>query len=216
MKDLVIFGAGSVGRLSEQIASDINQVKKVFNIIGYLDDNEKKHHTDIHDLPVLGGMKWLEEYPNTYIALGFSNPSQKFELIQRFNRANHQRFIQLVHPESWISKRVQIGSGTIIYPGVHIDVDVKIGDFVLINKLSTLGHDTSIGNFSTISPGVNLGGNNIIGDGVDFGINSCSLQSMAIGSWSVIGAGAVIIRDVPDHAVMVGNPGRVLRIREPK
>lgn len=211
MKDVVIFGAGSVGRLSKQIIDDINKNKKMFNVIGYLDDNEKIHDTSLNGVLILGGLEWMINNPHIYIVLGFSNPNQKLSLIKRLKDINCTHFAQLIHPTAWISERVYIGEGSIIYPGVHIDVDVRIGDFTLFNKLCTIGHDSIIGDFSTFSPGVKLGGNNIIGDNVEFGINSCSIQNLKIGASSVIGAGSVIIRDIPDNVIVVGNPGRVLK-----
>lgn len=212
MTDLVIYGAGSVGRLSEQIIHDINEDKKQFNLLGYLDDDVEKHNTFINNNIILGGMEWLEKYPDTFVGLGFSNPLQKFNLIKRLKKNGYQKYVQLIHPQTWISKRVKISTGSVICPGVHIDVDVEIGDFNLLNNLCTVGHDTRLGSFTTISPGVNIGGFNNIKNGVEFGINSCSVQYINIGSWATIGAGAVIIRDVPDNAVVVGNPGRILRI----
>ena len=214
MKDVVIYGAGSVGRLSEQIIHDINKEKKQFNLLGYLDDDIEKHDTFINDNKILGGIQWLENRSNTFVALGFSNTLQKFNLIMKLKKYGCQKFLQLVHPKSWISNRVNLGAGSVIYPGVHIDVDVKIGDFALLNKLCSIGHDTKIGNYSTVSPGVNIGGFNNIGEGVDFGINACSVQKISIGKWSTIGAGAVIIRDVPDKAVVVGNPGKIIRYND--
>ena len=51
-----------------------------------------------------------------------------------------------------------------------------------------------------------------VGDYVDFGASSLALGKIRIGNYAVIGAGSVIIKDVPDHAVAAGNPGRVIRI----
>ncbi len=211
MTDIVIYGAGSVGRLAEQIIDDINREKKTFNLLGYLDDDIRKQGSSLNQLPILGDINWLSENPRARVVIGFSAPRQKKELVQRLRRAKHQYFSTLIHPKTWIGKRVQIGEGSIIYPGVHLDVDIRLGQFTLMNKLATIGHDTEMGDFVTVSPGVNIGGINQVGEGVEFGINSCSIQHLQIGAWSTIGAGAVIIRDVEDHAVMVGNPGKMLR-----
>ena len=211
MKDVVIFGAGSVGRLSEQILSDINAVQEKFNLLGYLDDDESKFNNSVNKVSVLGGIDWLKSHPNVYVILGFSNPKQKCELIKRLKEIDFAQFVTLIHPTSWISNRVTIGTGSILYPGVLIDVDVTIGNFSLLNKVCTVGHDTHIDNYTTISPGVNIGGFNKIYEGAEFGINSCSVQKIIIGKWAVIGAGAVIIKDVPDNAVVVGNPGRIIK-----
>ena len=211
MTNIVIYGAGSVGRLAEQIVSDINQVRDQFNLLGFLDDDKSKHKTIQYGTPILGDLQWLKDHPDTSIVIGFSNPKQRQQLHQKLKDSGHDRFATLIHPNTWISNRVEIGAGSIIYPGVHLDVDIRVGRFCLINKLATVGHDTSLGAFTTVSPGVNIGGHNQIGEGVEFGINSCSIQHLTIGKWALIGAGTVIIRDVPDGAVMVGNPGKELK-----
>jgi sugar O-acyltransferase (sialic acid O-acetyltransferase NeuD family) len=211
MKDIIIYGAGSVGRLAEQIIVDINQVSDQFNLLGFLDDDKSKHRTLQHGTPILGDIQWLIQRPNTSVVIGFSNPKQKKQLHTRLKEFGHKHFATLIHPDTWIANRVDVGVGSVIYPGVHLDVDIRLGDFCLLNKLSTVGHDTSLGDYTTVSPGVNIGGYNNIGKGVEFGINSCSIQHLRIGNWSVIGAGAVIIRDVPAGSVMVGNPGRELK-----
>lgn len=211
MTDIVIYGAGSVGRLAEQIVIDINQVSDQFNLLGFLDDDKSKHNTIQHGTPILGDLQWLKHHPEASVVIGFSNPKQKQRLYQRLTDAGHKLYATLIHPSTWISNRVKIGNGSVIYPGVHLDVDIELGRFCLINKLATIGHDTSLGAFTTISPGVNVGGYNQIGEGVEFGINSCTLQHLNVGKWAMIGAGAVIIRDVPEGAVMVGNPGKELK-----
>ncbi len=211
MKDIVIYGAGSVGRLAEQIIADINREQKQYNLLGYLDDDDQKQGSSLNQLPILGGINWLKGNPHTQVVIGFSSPSQKKVLAERLQQNGHHHFATLVHPGTWISKRVEIGEGSMIYPGVHLDVDIRLGKFTLINKLATIGHDTTMGDYVTVSPGVNIGGINQIGEGVEFGINSCSIQHLQIGSWATIGAGAVIIRDVPKGAVMVGNPGKELK-----
>ncbi len=213
MKDVVIYGAGCVGRLTEQIISDINDEARQYRVLGYIDDDTSKHKKDVFGLEVLGGLSWLKGRAEICLALGFSDPHQKYNAVGRIKDSGHSKIATLVHPSAWVSKRVDVGQGSIIYPGVHIDVDVNIGCFVLINKLCTVGHDTVISDFVTVSPGVNLGGTNTIGEGVEFGINSCSIQGIRFGSWSVIGAGATIINDVSAKTVVAGNPGKVLRKR---
>jgi acetyltransferase EpsM len=61
---------------------------------------------------------------------------------------------------------------------------------------------------------VALAGNVVVGEGAHIGIGAAVIQNVKIGKWATIGGGAVIIRDVPDYAVVVGNPGRVIKYRE--
>ncbi len=212
MKNVVIYGAGSVGKMSQQIIEDINSESIEYSILGYLDDDDKKWHTSINGYNILGGIDWLSCNPDIYVTLGFSKPKQKKALISKLTAIGHKNFVTLIHPLAWISSRVQIGKGSIIYPGVHIDVDVSIGDFCLFNKLATIGHDTEIMDFVTLSPSVNIGGFNNINSGVEFGINSASIQYINFGEWAIIGGGSMVIKDVPDNVVVAGVPAKVIRL----
>jgi len=53
-----------------------------------------------------------------------------------------------------------------------------------------------------------------VGEGTHIGIGATVIQGIKIGKWATIGAGAVVIRDVPDYAVVVGNPARIIRHNE--
>ena len=61
-----------------------------------------------------------------------------------------------------------------------------------------------------ISPNAALAGNVSVGEGTQIGIGAAVIQGIKIGKWVTVGAGAVIIKDIPDYAVVVGNPARIL------
>jgi acetyltransferase EpsM len=68
-----------------------------------------------------------------------------------------------------------------------------------------------LADFVHISPGASLAGNVSVGEGTHIGIGSSIIQGVSIGKWVTIGAGTVIISDVPDHAVVVGVPGKIIK-----
>ena len=208
MKDLIIYGCGSLGRVIEQIVFDINQNEKTWNLLGFIDDDASKHGTEVVGYPVLGDPEVLEHYPNIHLVMGFATPFQRKEASERVAAFRYKKFATLVHPGTWISRRVEIGQGSILYPGVHIDVDVKIGAHSIFNKLCTIGHDSIFEDFVTAAPGVNFGGNIRIGQGCEFGINSSTIQGISVGEWTVVGAGAVVVRDLPARCTAVGVPAK--------
>ena len=112
---------------------------------------------------------------------------------------------------SRISKRAVIGKGTVIMPGVSINSSCSIGEHNIINTNSSIDHDCRLGDFVHISPGTIIAGGVSINEGTHVGIAACILPNIKIGKWCIIGAGAVINRDVPDYSVVVGNPGRIIR-----
>lgn len=116
-----------------------------------------------------------------------------------------------IHPKSAISKYSSIGIGTVIMPNATINAGSIIGAYGIVNTNSSVDHDCDLGDFVHISPQVALGGNVTVGEGTHIGIGASVIQGIKIGKWATIGAGSVVIRDVPDYAVVVGNPGRIIK-----
>ena len=121
------------------------------------------------------------------------------------------KFGLAIHPKSAISSSSRLGEGTVVMANASINADVQIGKHVIINTNASIDHDCEIGDFVHLSPQVGLGGNVCIGEGTHVGIGASVKQGIKIGKWTTIGAGAVVIRDIPDYAVAVGNPTRVIK-----
>ncbi len=120
-------------------------------------------------------------------------------------------FETAIHPSSNMSVRSSIGEGSVIMASVSINCDTVIGKHTILNTNCSVDHDCVISDFVHISPNAALAGNVEVGEGAHIGIGACVIQGIKIGKWATIGAGAVIIKDVPDHAVVVGNPGRIIK-----
>lgn len=123
-------------------------------------------------------------------------------------------FVNAVHPKAIIADFVTINNGTVIMAGAIINADTIIGKHCIINTGSIIEHDCNIANFVHISPNAALAGNVIVGEGSHIGLGAVVIQGVKIGKWVTIGAGAVIIKDVPDYAVVVGNPGKIIKYNQ--
>ncbi|MBC7523092.1 MAG: acetyltransferase [Flavobacterium sp.] len=144
-------------------------------------------------------------FDNVIISIGNNKVRKKIASKYKVNYA------MAIHPATVISECSEIGNGTVVMAGAIINPEVKIGNHCIINTGAILEHDCFIDNFAHISPGVSLAGNVSIGEGSHIGIGATVIQGIKIGKWTTIGAGAVIIRDVPDYAVVVGNPGKIIK-----
>ncbi|WP_346864309.1 hypothetical protein [uncultured Draconibacterium sp.] len=100
----------------------------------------------------------------------------------------------------FINKRVTIGS------------TAKIGSYVTINRGAILGHHLTVEDFVSIGPGVTSGGNVTIKEKSLIGTGAIILPKITIGTNAIIGAGTVVTKNVPDNAVVVGNPGRIIKM----
>lgn len=101
--------------------------------------------------------------------------------------------------------------GQVVFPGAHIGHDVELGSHVHIQWNATVAHGCRVGDYVTICPGVVLSGEVTVEDDVFIGANATIIHGgLTIGRGAVIGAGAVVVDNVPPGAVMVGVPARRL------
>ena len=121
-------------------------------------------------------------------------------------------FVSAVHPQAILAIDPKtIGEGTVIMAGVVVNSASHIGRHVILNTSSSIDHECVIGDYVHISPNATLCGNVVVGEGAHIGAGATVIQGIRIGQWATVGAGAVVIQDVPDYAVVVGNPARILR-----
>lgn len=110
-----------------------------------------------------------------------------------------------------ISDNVKTGEGTVIMPGVVINIDTLIGKHVIINTSASIDHECVIRDFAHVSPNVTLCGNVHVGKNTHIGAGAIVIPNIIIGRNVTIGAGAVIINDIPDNCTVVGNPGKIIK-----
>lgn len=120
-----------------------------------------------------------------------------------------------IHASVQLGADVNIGGGTVVMAGAVINPSTNIGDHCIINTTASIDHDCEIGNYVHISPNSTLCGGISVGEGTHIGAGATIIPNIKIGKWAVIGAGAVVIADVPDFAVVVGNPARIIKSNEP-
>ena len=121
-------------------------------------------------------------------------------------------FVSVVHPQAILAIDPKtIGEGTVVMAGVVVNPASHIGRHVILNTCSSVDHECVIGDYVHISPNATLCGNVAVGEGAHIGAGATVIQGIRIGQWATVGAGAMVIRDVPDYAVVVGNPARILR-----
>ena len=121
------------------------------------------------------------------------------------------KFATLVDPSALVSNRVDIGEGSIICAGTIITVDIKIGNHVIINLDCTIGHDDVIEDFVTIYPSVNVSGNVLIGECSELGTGMRIIQGKKVAPNTIIGAGAVVVKDCAESGTYVGSPAKRIK-----
>lgn len=147
--------------------------------------------------------------------IGFLISIGNNSIRKRLAGALNCQFTNAIHPAAVLSIQLRLGTGNVIMAGAVVNTDVSVGNHVILNTNCSVDHDCRIDDFVHVSPNAALAGNVEVGEGAHVGIGACVIQGIKIGRWATIGAGAVIIRDVPDYAVVVGNPGKIIKYNQP-
>jgi sugar O-acyltransferase (sialic acid O-acetyltransferase NeuD family) len=209
MKDIVIIGAGGFGREVAWLIEDINKVNNEWNLIGFVDDNEDIQGSEINGIKVIGNVEWLKGQDlNVVNAIG--DPIVKKRIMERIKDSKNT-YPVLIHPSVIYSNMVSFGEGSIICAGSLITVNVEIGKHVIINLDCTIGHDAKIGDFTTILPSVNVSGFVSTEECVNIGTGSAVIQGVEIGANTIIGAGAVVVKNLPSNCTAVGAPAKPIK-----
>ena len=197
---IYLYGAGGHAKVVLEILKA--QAFADFRII------DSKKEGVLLNLPIYNHLKIEELTPEDSLIIAIGNNEARKLIAEKYAFI---KGMQAIHPSANISPSAILGEGTVIMAGVSIQADTRIGKQCIINTNCSVDHDNIIGDFVHISPNAAIAGGVEIGDGTHIGIGACVIQGVKIGSWVTIGAGAVIIDDVPDRAVVVGNPGRIIK-----
>lgn len=210
MKDLYIIGAGGFGREVAWIVERINSIKPTWNLKGFIDDNETLWGSKEGEYHVLGGCEHLSTLEDVYAVCAVGSSNVRKKIIEKLKDTS-VKFATLVDPSVLYSNSVKIGEGAIVCAGTIITVDVNIGNHVIVNLDCTIGHDAVIDNFVTIYPSVNVSGNVLIGECSELGTGTQIIQGKKVISNTIIGAGAIVVKDCIESGTYVGSPAKKIK-----
>jgi len=177
------------------------------NVIGIFDP---KYSGYLFGVPQLG--IYNPDYePLAMITVAIGNNAVRKKVV---SQTTH-RFTNVIHPSSIISPYASLGHGNMILQGSIIQAQARIGNHVIVNTGAKVDHDCVLYDFVHIAPGVILCGCVEVGEGAFVGAGATVIPGKRIGAWTTIGAGSVVIQDIPDFAVAVGNPARIIRYNQP-
>jgi sugar O-acyltransferase (sialic acid O-acetyltransferase NeuD family) len=216
MKNLIIIGAGGIGSQIADAIEEINKGGKQWNLRGFLDDNEDKQGRDINGYPVLGKIEDAQDFEDCLLVLAVGNSKNYYIRKEVFKKLgiDHKKYARIVHPSATVSRHSTVGYGSVVLAGARVMPNTQIGrhSFVLANAY--VGHDNVIQDFVTVTNSASISGMTTIEEGCYIGANSSIIERIVVGKWSLVGLGSVVLKGVPAFSVVVGNPGRVIKIQD--
>lgn len=210
MKELIIIGAGGMGREIFNLATCCKGYNSNYTIKGYLDDWSDALNAFKGYPPVIGTIDNYTVSENDVFICSLGNIQNKIKAVQKILKKGGE-FISLIHPDSSVAPDATIGSGCIILQDVRLGSVSTIGDFVLIQNSAIIGHDVKIGNYSRIDNFVVCVGGVTIEDEVTIHTSAVINQKVSIGHGATIGALSFVIRKVKENTTVFGNPAITLK-----
>ncbi len=209
MTRLVIWGAS--GHAS--VVADIVRLSGDYEIAGFLEDGHPSLHVKFCGSMILGGTEQLDDLRATglsrlILAIGDCRARMRLADI-----ATNKGFTlaTAIHPRATIAAGVCVGAGTVIAAGAVLNPGTRVGSNVIINTSATVDHNCEIADGAHVGPGCHVGGWARIGSETWLGIGAIVRDRIVIGRRTVVGAGAVVVRDLSDDVVAYGVPAKVVR-----
>ncbi len=154
-------------------------------------------------------------YTHAFISLGSVGLWQKRKKLFIHAKEAGYALATIIHRQALISVSAQLGKGVFAAAGATVNAQAQIGENAILNTRCLVEHRCHVGAHTHIAPGAVLCGDVAIGEGTHVGAGSVVRQGITVGRNVMIGIGSVITKDIPDHALVYGNPGRIIRMREP-
>lgn len=151
------------------------------------------------------------DFEYAFVAIGDNYIREKLSNI--LNDKNFKLPV-LKHPCSCVSQYAELSSGTAVLAGAVINAYASVGSGCIINSNAVVEHDSTLSDYVHISPGAQLAGEVTVEKYSWVGLGASIRQCLSIGSNVVVGAGSVVVKNIPDNLVVTGIPAKELRKKE--
>tara|TARA_B100000925_G_C21859689_1_gene409422 strand:- start:47 stop:790 length:744 start_codon:yes stop_codon:yes gene_type:complete len=221
LSNLLIWGSGSKSKIIINMISNkevFYKKRNLYNnlkITGIFDPFEKKLN-NYKNLKIYNSKKHLLQLIkiNEYFTVCIGNEhGYSRNLISEKIEKKGLKPVSIISASSYIDTTSIILKGCLVMPNAMVGPFVKIGQYSILNSSCIIEHEVKIGKGCHIMSGATIGGRARIGNYVSIGMNSTIFPDIKIGEGAFIGAGAVIRNDVNRNQIIIGNPGKVLRVK---
>lgn len=210
---VLMVGSGGHGR----VLADIIRRSSEIRLVGIIDDIAVAGTQKLGST-VLGGSaelpRIMAQTGCRRLVLAIGHNGRRLELAERIESLCEGVVWQsLCHPSVIVGENVEIGPGSVVTAGAVINPGSHLGRHCIVNTSAVVDHDCRLGDGSSLGPGALLGGWVTLGEGAIVAIGATVINGLQLGAHCLLGAGAMAVRDLPEQAVALGVPARVVRQR---
>lgn len=173
-------------------------------VAGLLDDDPATHGTECLGVRVDGPID-ADRLDGRRAVMGIGSNRVRHAIAERLGGVT---WVSAVHPAAVVHDSVTLGPGAVVFAGAVVQPRTQIGRHVILNTGCTVDHDCDLGDAVHVAPGVHLAGGVALEEGAFMGIGSAAIPGVRVGAWSTVGAGGVVVSDLPGGIVATGVPAR--------
>jgi len=204
LDDLVVYGAGGHGLVVAEAAQ-----AQGFRVTGFLDDTTPPG-TAIGAWRVISKTDAKNSDAAVIVAIGENEARRRVHT----NLSNQGwRLATVIHPAAWVSPSANVAVGVFVGAGAVVQAQADIGVGAIINSRAVIEHHCKVASFAHVAPGAALGGGAHVDAGALIGMQATVLPRVRIGERAIVGAGAVVTREVKGASTVIGVPARVQQPR---
>lgn len=207
---IVIYGAGLGAKQLLEVTRQLDDVQ----VLGLIDDGVDMAGASMMGTSVLGGFAVLTELAHRGqvdgVALSFHSEVRRKVHRRIRSEIPGLTLHSLIDPRAMVGMDVQVGEGALIEAGAVVGPGTVVGEGVIVDVGAIVAHDCHLGPFSHLSPGCALSGVVNLTENVLVGVGAAINSTVTIGRNVIISAGAAVMNDVPDDAVVMGVPAKVI------
>ena len=206
---IVIWGAAGHAKV---VADILRQTE--FDVVGFLDDtNPDRRGESFCEATVLGDANQLQKIYESGVRkaiVAFGDNMRRLAVGELLEERGFE-LITAIHPSAVIAPDALVGPGSMVAAGAVVGPGAVIGRCAILNTAGTVDHDCTIVDGAHIGPGAHIAGHVQVGRCAWIGIGGTIIDRRRVGARSIVGAGAVVIEDVPERVLAAGVPARIVK-----